>query len=385
MSSTYGNKWGTIKTNSFSGNNFGTNNKTNSITLKKPINGYSSNIKTGNAKINGGGKSTDIIIYSVFLCIVFVLLVATVYYILNPDEHDCMHKAARYCHKKFGRKHRKQTNRCPFDSDDSDSSDSSDEEEREGFLRRKFAPAYANTEGVFDYEPQLAAQNDMNLSNQISELTKTYYKDYSPCNIDIPDYTGTSCVNASRNITKSARPDNDFGNITNIQYNSLEADGNKEVAKRELMKSIVKKGPKAKIAVADPNIINKLDNTPYEVQPGAGVIANQRVNSLMMQPLNVREKKSIQGLKTMQNENFTINDKGYGNDEAFLPITETPALKTNSRVAGSSMSLNSLGGTFLKKYQATEDFFTNNNGEAPILNIMEGKPMEMSYEENETI
>lgn len=381
MSSTYGNKWGTNKSNSFSGNKLTPNNKTNLIIAKKPIARYSSNIKTGNTKMNGGGKSSDIVIYTILLCVIFVLLVAMVYYILNPDEHDCIHRAAKYCHKKFGRKHRKQINECPLDLDDSDSSD----DEREGFLRTKFAPAYAGTEGVFDYEPQLAAQNDINISNQISELTKTYYKDYSPCNIDIPDYTGTSCVNASRNITKSARPDNDFSNITNLQYNSLEADGNKEVAKRELMKSIVKKGPKAKIAVADPNIINKLDNTPYEVQPGAGVIANQRVNSLMMQPLNVREKKSIQGLKTMQNENFTINDKGYGNEEAFLPITETPALKTNSRVAGSSMSLNSLGGTFLKKYQATEDFFTNNNGEAPILNIMEGKPMEMSYTENETI
>ena len=29
----------------------------------------------------------------------------------------------------------------------------------------------------------------MKITNEISDLTKAYYKDYTPCNIDIPDYT----------------------------------------------------------------------------------------------------------------------------------------------------------------------------------------------------
>ncbi len=353
------------------------NKKQISSSINKPLSNFQAN-----KKMEGGCKTADIIMYSILFVIVIVCLISSIYYLLNPKEHDCIHRAARYCHKKFGRRNKRRSG-CPYE--DLTESSEDDEEDREGFLRTKFAPAYRNTEGVFDYEPQLAAVNDMKITNEISDLTKAYYKDYTPCNIDIPDYTGTTCNRAARTVSKASKPSADYSNITNLQYNSLEADGNKEVAKRDLMKSIVKKGPKAKAAIADKNIIEKLDNTIYEVQPGAGVIANQRVNSLMMQPLNIREKKSIQGLKTMKNGNFTINDKGYGNDEAFLPMTETPALKTNSRVAGSSMSLNSLGGTFLKKYQATEDFFTNNNGEAPTLSIMEGKPMEMSYEENQTV
>jgi len=248
---------------------------------------------------------------------------------------------------------------------------------KEGFLRSKFAPAYRNCEGVFDYDPRRAAETDYTLSKQIGDMSKKYYQNYVPCNIDVPDYTSGGCGgNKERYEQSIARtcPMSD-----NLAYNGT-ADGASEDLKRKWTKRALR-DTKACSTLNDPEIMNIVmtKNDSYPVVPGPGNVANQRVNSIMMEPLGKAELKAIQNLRTV-GENAILDDKGYGQQEAFLPITDSPALQTNSRVAGSSMSLNALGGTFFKKYDASNGFFLDNNGNPPSLNIAKGEPLKMEYE-----
>lgn len=306
-------------------------------------------------KLSGGCCAGDIpiIVASIVLILAIIVFVAAIIYMLNPKARGFMKEILNMNNYKLSG--------CG----------------KEGFLRSKLAPAYRNCEGVFDYDPRKAASADYTLSKEIGDMSKRYYQNnYTPCNIDVPNFTSGGCGGNKENYSLSSQ--RAYPMSDRIAYKGTE-DGTTEDLKRKWTKRALR-DTKACRSVNDPEIMKLVmeKNDSYPAVPGPGNVANQRVNSLMMQPLNKAEIKTTQSLRSMGN-GVIVDDKYSGQQEAFLPITDSPALKTNSRVAGSSMSLNALGGTFFKKYDATDGFFLDNNGNPPELNITKGKPIKMNY------
>lgn len=262
----------------------------------------------------------------------------------------------------------------------------------EGFLAGKTAAQrYANCKYPFEPNPGYINGTFREVSDKFAKLAKDYYTTgYVPCVTDTPDYLADQCC---ANCPGNDRTNKLIQNTGGLQYNSLEADGNSEVAKRETEKRLLKGGLKSYKTNKSRLTMNNEMLTGRQSQgavAGSRVTGNLRVNSgqlpetlnrpseTFINSVNTKQIKNSRNIQAADN-NFTINDRGYGQPEAFLPIPDTPALHTNSRVAGSGMSLNALGGTFLKKYNVTEDYLTNNNGLLPQLNICDGNPKPMTY------
>ena len=83
---------------------------------------------------------------------------------------------------------------------------------------------------------------------------------------------------------------------------------------------------------------------------------------------------------------FMIDDRGEGVNLGVSKPIETfgPAISTNSRLAGSSMNIEPITGACFKKYD-TDTFFENNTPSPPKLNILEGEPLPLKYNVNNTV
>jgi len=171
-------------------------------------------------------------------------------------------------------------------------------------------------------------------------------------------------------ISMSNAPKNN--NVDNIHYRSVNNGDNQEV-RRRLEKTSLNNSKKIRMINDSQFLKNSLEGT----KPTKGYSkANTRVNSKMDFGIgSSREVNKLSGL--------TIDDKGYGNMENFQYTgNDTASISCNSRLCGSNMNLETIYGTCLKKYDDSNDFWTDKNPHHPELSLLKGKPLKLSYKPN---
>lgn len=163
-------------------------------------------------------------------------------------------------------------------------------------------------------------------------------------------------------------------NVENIRYNSVSNGDNQEV-RRKLEKTSLNNSKKIRMINDKTFLKNSLrsDNAVSGYSK-----ANTRVNSNVTQGITLGASRDVDKLTDV-----TIDDKGYGNAENFVYNgNDTAAISSNSRLCGTSMDLNTIYGTMLKKYDVNDDFYKDNNPHHPELSLLKGKPLKLQYKPN---
>lgn len=231
-------------------------------------------------------------------------------------------------------------------------------QEKEGFLRSKFAAVYKESGEpmcVNDWCTIKTAYD--NINNGIMGLSKNSRARRKP---------------ASKRKEGYEQPEN------NKEANTTTSEeGASKKCERDFMTKLYRKGPLSGVAV------EKCLDCP-SVEPVVGFSnGNTRVNGYYPMSneacIDITKCSKTKGIEPFTKlDNVIIDDKGYSNREAYIPTNCNTPMCSNSRLTGSAMNCSALVGAF-RKFDTDPNFFKSPAPFPPKLNFLKGEPAKLKY------